>query len=211
MCVCVCVCGGGGTRERSWLRHCTTFRKVAGSIPDGVIGIFHWHNPSGRTMALRTTRPLTETSTRNISWGIKRPVRRADNLTTFMCRLSWNLGASTSWNPQCLSRHAMGLLYLCVCVCVCVCVFINEELNDLYSLPNIDRVIESRRTRWAGHVAHMRDRRGAYRVLVRKLEGKSPLGLTSRRWEVILRWFFKKLNKVLLLNFIFLLSFSSHN
>jgi hypothetical protein len=35
-----------GTRWRSWLRHCATNRKVAGSIPDGVIGIFHWHNPS---------------------------------------------------------------------------------------------------------------------------------------------------------------------
>jgi len=36
----------------------------------------------------------------------------ADNLTTFMCRLSWNLGVSTSWNPQGLSRLVMGLLYL---------------------------------------------------------------------------------------------------
>jgi hypothetical protein len=35
-----------------WLRYCATNRKVAGSIPDGVIGIFHWHNPSDRTMAL---------------------------------------------------------------------------------------------------------------------------------------------------------------
>ena len=41
-----------------------------------------------------------------------RPVRGADNLTTFICRLSWNLGASTSWNPQGLSRPLMGLLYL---------------------------------------------------------------------------------------------------
>jgi hypothetical protein len=56
---------------RSWLRHCTTNRKVASSIPDGVIGIFHWHNPSGRTMALGLTQPLTEMSTRNISWGVK--------------------------------------------------------------------------------------------------------------------------------------------
>jgi len=44
-------------------------RKVAGSIPDGVIGIFHSHNPSGRTVALGLTQPLTEISTRNISWG----------------------------------------------------------------------------------------------------------------------------------------------
>ena len=63
-------------------------------------------------MAVGTTQPLTEMSTRNISWGWRWPVRRADNLTTFMCRLSWNLGASTSWNPQGLSRPVMGLLYL---------------------------------------------------------------------------------------------------
>jgi hypothetical protein len=46
-----------GTRWRSWLRHCATNRKVAGSIPYGVIWIFHWHNPSGRTMALGSTQP----------------------------------------------------------------------------------------------------------------------------------------------------------
>ena len=44
-------------------------RKVAGSIPDGVIGIFHSHNPSDRTMALGSTQHLTEMSTRSISWG----------------------------------------------------------------------------------------------------------------------------------------------
>ena len=86
-------------------------RKVAGSIPDGVIGIFDWHNPSGRTMALGLTQPLTEMGTRNISWGWKRPVRTADNFTTFMCRLSWNLGATASCNPQGLSSPVMGLLY----------------------------------------------------------------------------------------------------
>jgi len=58
-----------GTRWRIWLRYCATSRKVAGSIPDGVIWIFHWHNLSGRTMALGLTQPLTEMSTRNISWG----------------------------------------------------------------------------------------------------------------------------------------------
>ena len=45
--------------------------KVAGSIPDAVTGIFHWHSPSGRTMALRSNQPLTEMSTRNISWEVK--------------------------------------------------------------------------------------------------------------------------------------------
>jgi len=47
----------------------TTNRQVAGSISDGVIVIFQWHNPSGRTMALGSTQRLTETSTRCISWG----------------------------------------------------------------------------------------------------------------------------------------------
>jgi len=44
--------------------------------------------------------------------GQRRPVRKADNLTTFMCRLSWSLGASPSWNPQGLSGPVIGLLYL---------------------------------------------------------------------------------------------------
>jgi hypothetical protein len=57
------------TRWRSWLRHCATSRKVAGSVPGGVIGFFHWHNPSDRTMALGLTQPPTEMSTRRISWG----------------------------------------------------------------------------------------------------------------------------------------------
>ena len=47
----------------------------------------------------------------------------------------------------------------------------NEELNDLYSSPNIVRVIKSRRMRWAGHVARMEESRGVYRVLVGKPEG----------------------------------------
>jgi hypothetical protein len=51
------------------LRHCATSRKVASSISDGVIGIFHWLNPSGRTMALGSTQAPTEMSTRDISWG----------------------------------------------------------------------------------------------------------------------------------------------
>ena len=59
----------------------------------------------------------------------------------------------------------------------------NEELNDLYCSPNIVRVIKSRRMRWAGHVARMGERRGVYRVLVGKTEGKRPLGRLRRRWE----------------------------
>jgi hypothetical protein len=60
---------------------------------------------------------------------------------------------------------------------------LNEELNDLYCSPNIVRVIKSRRMRWAGHVARMRERRGVYRVLVEKTEGKRPLGRPRHRWE----------------------------
>ena len=59
----------------------------------------------------------------------------------------------------------------------------NEELKGLYSSPNIVRVIKSRRMRWAGHVARMEEGRGVYRVLVRKPEGKRPLGRPRRRWE----------------------------
>ena len=59
----------------------------------------------------------------------------------------------------------------------------NEELNDVYCSPNIIRVIISRRMRWAWNVASMGERRGVYRVLVGKPEGKRPLGSSTSRWE----------------------------
>jgi hypothetical protein len=59
----------------------------------------------------------------------------------------------------------------------------NEKLNDLYSSPNIIRVIKSRRMRWAGHVERMAEGRGAYRILVGRPEGRRPLGRPRRRWE----------------------------
>ena len=58
----------------------------------------------------------------------------------------------------------------------------NEELNDLYSSPNIVRVIKSRRMRCAGHVASMGEKRVVYRLLVGKPEGRRPLGRPRRRW-----------------------------
>jgi len=60
---------------------------------------------------------------------------------------------------------------------------LHEELNVLYASPNIFPVKKSRRMRWAGHVTRMGERRGVYRVLVGKHEGKRPLGKPRRRWE----------------------------
>ena len=59
----------------------------------------------------------------------------------------------------------------------------NEELNDLYTSPNIVWVIKTRRMRWVRHAAHMRGRRGMYRVLVGIPEGRRPLGRPRHRWE----------------------------
>jgi hypothetical protein len=59
----------------------------------------------------------------------------------------------------------------------------NEKLNDLYSLPNILRMVKSRRMRWAWYVARMGEDRGVHRVLVGKPEGKMSLGKPRRRWK----------------------------
>jgi hypothetical protein len=57
----------------------------------------------------------------------------------------------------------------------------NEELHNLYSLPNTSRMIKSRRMRWAGHATRM-EKRNAYKILVGKPEGKRPLGRPRHRW-----------------------------
>jgi hypothetical protein len=59
----------------------------------------------------------------------------------------------------------------------------NDELHNLYSSPNIVRVIKSRRMRWVGHVARMGEGRCVYRVLVGRPEFKRPVGRPRRRWE----------------------------
>jgi hypothetical protein len=61
-------------------------RRAEWSIPDKVIGFFNRHNPSSRTMALGSTQPLTEMSTRNLLGGKGRPARGTDNLTA-ICEL----------------------------------------------------------------------------------------------------------------------------
>jgi hypothetical protein len=62
--------------------------------------------------------------------------------------------------------------------------FHNEELRDFYSSPSIIRIIKSRRTRWAGHVARMGEKRNTYRLLEGRPEGKRPLGRPKRRMDV---------------------------
>jgi hypothetical protein len=59
----------------------------------------------------------------------------------------------------------------------------NEGLHRLYSSPSIVRVIKARRMRWAGHVARMREVRGAYNILVGRPEGRRQIGRPRRRWE----------------------------
>ncbi|PNF30021.1 hypothetical protein B7P43_G05842, partial [Cryptotermes secundus] len=59
---------------------------------------------------------------------------------------------------------------------------LSEELHNFYSSPGIIRMIESRRMRWAGHVARTGEKRNAYRILVGKPEGKRPLGRPRHRW-----------------------------
>jgi hypothetical protein len=59
----------------------------------------------------------------------------------------------------------------------------DKELKDLYSSPNIIWMTKSRRMRWAGHVAHMGEKRGAYRILVGRPDERRPLGRPRHRWE----------------------------
>jgi hypothetical protein len=66
---CILYLHSWGTRWHSWLTHCATNRKVAGSISDGVTGIFYWRNPSGCDMDLRLTWPLTEKCSKENSRG----------------------------------------------------------------------------------------------------------------------------------------------
>jgi hypothetical protein len=68
----------------------------------------------------------------------------------------------------------------------------NEELHNLYSSPNIIRMIKSRRRRWAGHVARMGAKRSAYWILVRKPKAERPLGRSTRSGWTILKWILQR-------------------
>jgi len=97
-----------GTRWRSWLSHCATSRKLAGSIPDGVIGIFYCINISGRTKALESTRIVLVMSKKVISLGGK------SGRCTVLATLPHScaeyleiLGASNFWSSKGLNRPVM--------------------------------------------------------------------------------------------------------
>jgi hypothetical protein len=74
--------------------------------------------------------------------------------------------------------------------------FHNEELSDLYSLPNIVRVVKSRRMRWVGNVARVGEERGVHRRLVGKPRERSHWGDPDVDGKIILRWIFRKLEGV---------------
>jgi hypothetical protein len=65
----------------------------------------------------------------------------------------------------------------------------NEELHNFYCSPSINRIIKSRKMRWAGHVARMVEKRNAYRILVGKPEGKRPPNVSGR---IILEWILER-------------------
>jgi hypothetical protein len=68
----------------------------------------------------------------------------------------------------------------------------NEEINDLYSSPNIVRAIKSRKMRWAEQVARVDERRGVFRVLVGNLRERDYLGDRGVDGRIILKWIFRK-------------------
>jgi hypothetical protein len=68
----------------------------------------------------------------------------------------------------------------------------NEELHDLYDAENIIRVNKSRRIRWTGHIARIREIKSSYNALVVKPEGRRPLQRPRHRWDDILEWMLGK-------------------
>ena len=96
---------------------CATNRKVACSIPDGFIGIFHWPNPPDRTMALGVYSASNRNGYQEDFLGVNAAGAYGWQPYHLPVRLSWNLGTLTSWNPLGHSRPVTGLLYLYYSVC----------------------------------------------------------------------------------------------
>ena len=118
-------------------------------------------------------------------------IRSVSKVTTVLSNVS-SVFQLFSFLVVCSSMISKGFGFVAFCSSVetsSVCIrwyyniiIPNEELNDLYSSPNIVRVIKLRRMRWAGHVVRMGEERGMYRVLVGKPEGRRPMGRSRRRW-----------------------------
>ena len=136
------VCIYKGTRWRSQLIQCTTSRKVAHSITDGVIGIFQWQNTSGRNVALESNQSLTEMSTRNIPWGVKAVGAlgwQHYHVHVPTVLKSGRLNFLEPWQP------AQGLFYLCfVYIYIYIYIYIythtyiyNEKLHNRLGWLNI--------------------------------------------------------------------------
>jgi hypothetical protein len=92
--------------------HCATRRRVSGSIPDGDLRIFHLLNPSDRTMALASSQPITEMSTRGVSWRVNCRCLQLTTLPPSLADCPEIPHAPASWNRRDLSRPLMGNLYL---------------------------------------------------------------------------------------------------
>jgi hypothetical protein len=91
---------------------------------------------TGRAMALGLTEPLTEMSTRNISWaGLGGWCVGLTTFTAFISRLPCNLGTSTPWNPRCMSRPLQGLLYLCFYIAVFSSFYIFVRIISCWEIP----------------------------------------------------------------------------
>jgi hypothetical protein len=82
-----------------------------------------------------------------------------------------------------MKRSVLFLVYTDFFVCLSYAQLFRHLSRACCLIPNIVRVVKSRRMRWAGHVARIGEDRGVYRVLVGKPEGKRPLGKPRRRWD----------------------------
>ena len=122
-------------RWRSWLRHCATSQQVACSIPDVVIGIF-----CDLILRPHYGPEVDSASNRNEYQGYLlgdiRPVLRADNLTTFMCRLSWNSGSPDLLEPS-------GPVQACLCFALSLILELRKQSIFILIRDNSDKSCET--------------------------------------------------------------------